>query len=104
MENRTAAVIITIVVVFLCACPGLLFLCNGLFALIEIITNYNVQIIGYGYNAPYWLVASLCIGLLGIIIAIIVAILVLRRPKMPPQRPPSPTPPPPPEEPLPPAI
>jgi hypothetical protein len=104
MENRTAAVIITLVVVFLCACPGLLFLCNGLLALIEIITNYNVQIIGYGYNAPYWLAASLCIGLLGILIAIIVAVLVLRQPKARVPQPLPTTPPPPPEEPLPPTI
>jgi hypothetical protein len=100
MENRTAAVIITIVVVFLCACPGLLFLCNGLFALVEILTNYQVQIIGYGYDAPYWLIGSICVGLLGILIAIVVAYLVLRQKKAAP----APPPPPAPDEPLPPTI
>ncbi len=99
MENRTAAVVITIVVVLLCACPGLLFLCNGILALVEIISNYNIQIIGYGYNAPYWLAGSLCLGVLGILIAILVSYLVLRQKKVT-----SPIPPPPPEEPLPPTI
>jgi hypothetical protein len=100
MENRTAAVIITIVVVLLCACPGLLFLCNGLLALVEIITNYQVQIVGYGYNAPYWLTGSICVGLLGILIAAVVAYLVLRQKKATPPPPPPPAP----DEPLPPTI
>ncbi len=104
MQNRTAAVIITLVVVFLFACPGVLFLCNGLLALIEIITNYNVQIIGYGYNAPYWLAASFCIGVLGILVAIVVSVLVLRQPKTKASPPPPPTTPLPPEESLPPPI
>ncbi len=106
MENRTAAVIITLVVVFLCACPGALFLCNGLLALFEIFVNYlaGYQAIDlYGYNAPYWLAASLCIGLLGILVAIIVAVLVLRQPKtkLPPAPPTTPLPP---EEPIPPTM
>ncbi len=102
MENRTAAVIITIVVVVLCACPGLLFLCNGLLALIEIISNYQVQIVGYGYNAPYILAGSLCIGILGILIAVLVSYFVLRQKRAAP--PPTPPVPPTPDEPLPPTI
>ncbi len=101
MENRTAAVIITLVVVLFCAFPGLFFLCIGLLALVEVLSNYNVQI--YGYNAPYWLAGGLCLGLLGIAIAIVVAVLVLRQPKK--TTPPTPpTIPPPPQEPLPPTI
>ena len=101
MANRTAAVVITIVVVLLCACPGIAFICNGLLALLEIVTNYQVFNL-YGYNAPYWTVASLCLGLLGILIAIVVAYLVLRqkktatvalRPITPPSSPDEPLPP-----------
>ncbi len=101
MENRTAAVIITLIVVVLCACPALFFLCTGSLALLEILSNYNVQI--YGYNAPYWLAGSLCLAVLGILIAVIVSVLVLRQPKksVPPPLPPTP---PPPQEPLPPTM
>lgn len=100
MQNRTAAVIITLVVILLCACPGFAFLCNGLLALLEIITNYQVQIVGYGYNAPYWVAASFCIGLLGIIVSVIVAVFVLRQKKTTPPPPPPPAA----DEPLPPTI
>jgi uncharacterized membrane protein YccC len=103
MTNRTAAVIITIVVVLLCAFPGIAFVCNGFLALIEVITNYRVFNL-YGYNAPYWTVASFCIGLLGILIAIVVAYLVLRQKKTAPLPPPPVTPLSPPDEPLPPTI
>ncbi len=101
MENRTAAVIITLLVVFLCAFPALFFLCIGVLALIEILSNHAIQI--YGYNAPYWLAGGLCVGLLGIAIAVVVAVLVLRLPKKS-TPPPPPTMPAPPEEPLPPTI
>ena len=104
MTNRSAAVIITIVVVLLCACPGLAFICNGLLALVEVISGYQVQIIGYGYNAPYWVIASLCIGVLGVVIAVVVAWLVLRQKKAAPVAPPPEVPPPPSNEPLPPTI
>lgn len=107
MENRTAAVIITIVVVLLCAFPGLASICVGLLALLEIIINaiFNSYVVTvFGYNAPYWAIAGLCIGLLGIAIAVIVSVLVLRRKKAAPLSPPSPTPPPTPDEPLPPTI
>jgi len=83
MKNRTTAVIITILVVFLFGCPGILFLCNGLLALIEVITDYQFQIIGYGYNAPYWVIGSFCAGVLAIIIMVLVAYFVLRKKKEP---------------------
>lgn len=100
MTNRTTAAIITVIMVILCGCPGLLFLCNASLALIEMITNYRVQIIGYGYNAPYALVGSLCIGILAIVVTVLVAYFVLRQKKgtLPPP------PPVPPSEPLPPTI
>ncbi len=102
MKDRTLAVIITVLVVILCGCPGLLFLCNGLLALVEIISNYQVQIIGYGYNAPYWLAASACVGIVAILVTVLVSYFVLRQRK---ETPPPPSQPPiPPEEPLPPTI
>ncbi len=106
MKDRTLAVIITVLVVILCGCPGLLFLCNGLFALIEILTNYQVQLVGYGYNAPYWLAASACVGIVAIVITVLVSYFVLRqRGETPPPPPPTtPQPPEPPQEPIPPTI
>ena len=100
MTNRTAAVIITILVVLFCGCPGLIFLCNGLIALGEMISPSQIQV--YGYNAPYWLAGSLCVGIIAILIAVLVSYFVLRQRKMVP--PPPPTKPTPPEEPLPPTI
>ncbi len=102
MENRTAAVIITVVVVILCACPGLLFLCNGLLALIEILTNFQPPV--YGIDAPYWLIGSVCFGLVAILVAVLVSYFVLRQRRTTPPPPPPPTHPPAPEEPLPPTI
>ncbi len=106
MENRTAAVIITILVVLFCAFPGLAFICVGLLGLFELVFNaitnsYAIDI--FGYNAPYWTFGGLCGGLLAIVIAVVVAVVVLRQKKAPPVAPPPP-PPATPDEPLPPTI
>lgn len=79
MSNRSAAAIIVIVVVLLFGCPSALFPFNGLFALTEVITSYQVQIIGYGYNAPYWVIGSSCLGSFALLITVLVFFLVLRK-------------------------
>lgn len=98
MSNRTAAVIITIAVVLLCACPGLAFLCFGV---TDFIDHYALNSYLYGlYNekvSNFWGIAGICGGILFIVIAVVVSILVLRKKKEAPL-PPSP------DEPLPPPI
>jgi len=97
MKDRTLAVIITIVVVLLFACPGLAFLCFGV---TEFVDHYafNSYIFGiYNQTAANWSgILGICGGILFIAIAVVVSVLVLRRKNG--------TPPPPPKEPIPPTI
>ncbi len=103
MENRTTAVIITIVAVLFCACPGLAFLCFGV---TDFIDHYGLNSYFYGiYNekvSNIWGVVGICSGIFFIVIAIIISFLVLRRKNATP--PPPPISPIPPDEPIPPAI
>jgi hypothetical protein len=94
MKNRTTAIIITIVAVLLCLCPGLGFLCFGVTDLIDsnIFDSYY-----YGLSDS-WGIGGFCAGILFIIIAAVVIFLVLRKKKE------TPLPPPPTDEPIPPAI
>jgi hypothetical protein len=106
MKNRTAAVIITIVAVFLCACPGLAFLCFGI---TDFIDHYALNSYFYGITnknvSDFWGIAGLCGGIVFIVIAILVSFFVLRKKKeTPPQAPDKPIPPASPDEPLPPTI
>jgi hypothetical protein len=104
MRDRTLAVIITILVVMLCAFPGIAFLCIGLVALLEIIINatYNNYVIDvFGKNSAFWAIAGLGLGVLAIVITVVISILVLRKPKPIQVAPP---PPPPPQEPIPPTM
>jgi len=98
MSNRTTAVIITIIAVILCGCPGLAFLCFGV---TDFIDHYALNSYFYGiYNEKVsnsWGVVGICSGILFIVIAIVVSYLVLRQKKVTP-------PPSNPNEPLPPAI
>jgi hypothetical protein len=106
MKDRTLAVVITILVVLLCACPGVAFICIGLVALLEIIVNaaYSSYVIDvFGYRAAYWAIGGLGLGVIAIVLTVVVAVLVLRQrkdsvPAIPPP------PPPPPQEPVPPTI
>ncbi len=80
MQNRTAAIIITIVVVLLCLCPGLGALCLGLSSLADFIT-------GSGFFASDQdtyiglISAGLCSGIVLIGIAVLIIFFVLRRKK-----------------------
>lgn len=82
MSNRTTAVIITIVAVLLCGCPGLAFLCFGV---TDFIDYYALNSYIYGITdktaSDIGGVVGLCAGLLFIAITIIVSVLVLRRKK-----------------------
>jgi hypothetical protein len=80
MSNRTTAIIITVVAVLLCGCPGLALMCGGLLSLID----YGA---GFGYiatdqNTYYgYIFGGLCGGIVLIAIAVIVGFLVLRKKK-----------------------
>ena len=94
MENRTAAVIITIFAILLCGCPGLAFMCFGV---TDFIDYYNLNSYIYGITdrtaANLWGTLGLCGGIVFIFIAVVVSILVLRRKKIAPPRTDEPVPP-----------
>ncbi|OGO64419.1 MAG: hypothetical protein A2030_00525 [Chloroflexi bacterium RBG_19FT_COMBO_50_10] len=83
MKNRTAAVIITIVAVFLCVCPGLAAICFGSASLVD-------SIFGFGYFASdlntylWYIFGGICGGILLIVVAAIVSFFVLRNKKVTP--------------------
>jgi membrane protein implicated in regulation of membrane protease activity len=105
MKNRTTAIILTILAVILCGCPGLAFCVLGIVPLVSPSAASQTTL-------PPWasLLGGWCLAIILIAIPIVVGILTLRRPKgeelppppppMPPQEPMSPEPP---QEPLPPA-
>lgn len=96
MSNRTAAVIITIVAVLLCACPGLAALCWGLASFADYAGGFGI--FATSQNTYLWYIfGGVCGGIFLIAIAAIVSFFVLRKKKETPL-PPSP------DEPIPPAI
>jgi phosphotransferase system glucose/maltose/N-acetylglucosamine-specific IIC component len=105
MTNRTAAVIITIVAVFLCGCPGLAALCWGLISLVDYAGGLGITGIGdqNGYLASIF--GGICGGIILIAIVVVVAYFTLRKKKETlPTGTDQPLPPSSPDEPLPPAI
>ena len=104
MNNRTAAIIITILVVFLCACPGLAFLCVGFSSLADYAAGFGM--FASDQDTYFGLIfGGLCTGIVFILIAAVIIFLVLRKKKETPLPVPvEPLPPPNPDEPLPPTI
>jgi len=96
MSNRTAAVIITIVSVILCGCPGLAGLCWGLASVVDYAGGFGIFATDQNTYLSY-IFGGICGGIVLIVIAAVVSFLVLRQKKVTP-------PPPNPNEPLPPAI
>lgn len=99
MQNRTAAVIITILAVFLLFFPGLGGICWGLIVLLDAVFGFGVLTGDAGVYLINILV-GICGGMFLIVLTIIIAFLVLRKRKT---IAPSPVPPPP-DEPIPPTI
>ncbi|MFZ0535154.1 MAG: hypothetical protein WAM09_18465 [Anaerolineales bacterium] len=95
MSNRTAGVIITIVAVLLCGCPGLAALCWGLASFVDYAAGFGIFASDQNTYLGY-IFGGVCGGIILIVIAAVVSFLVLRKKKE--------TPPPSPDEPLPPAI
>lgn len=99
MANRTAAVIITVIAVLICGCPGLAAFCFGLSSLVDYAGGFGI--FASDQNTYLSLIfGGLCVGIILIIIAALVSFFALRQKKAtPPSQPPSA-----PEEPIPPAI
>lgn len=95
MQNRTAAVIITILAALFLACPGLGALCFGFVSLIDFAAGS--QVLAHDNNTYVGIITgSFCGGFLLLVIAVVIAVLVLRRKKqpLPPASPEEPLPPP----------
>jgi hypothetical protein len=102
MENRTAAVIITVFAVIICVCPGLAALCLGLASAVDYAAGYGI----FASDQRTYLsliFGGACVGIFLIVIAAIIIYLVLRQKKST-QPPPPPPAPPAANEPLPPTI
>jgi len=95
MRDRTAAVIITILAILFCGCPGLAFLLLGGVDLLDYY-GFNSYIFGSSDQTAVniWSSVFLCTGILFIIIAVVVSVLVLRRRNEPLSTPKEPLPPP----------
>jgi preprotein translocase subunit SecF len=88
MNNRTTGIIITLVTVLLCGCPGLFGLClGGMFALISFIPNAKIDV--FGSHEPQaaltFGVVVLLISLVFVAIPAILAFVTLRKKKTAPQ-------------------
>lgn len=92
MTNRPAAIIITIVAVFLCACPGLAGLCWGLASFIDYAGGFGVFATDQNTYLGY-IFGGICGGIVLIAIAAIVSFFVLRKKKETPSIPDEPIPP-----------
>lgn len=96
MENRTAAIIITIFAILLCGCPGLAFAFLGA---LDFIDYYGFRSLIFGTTdqtaVNVWGSLGICAGIVFVAIAVVVSVLVLRRKReMPPTNPQEPLPPP----------
>jgi phosphotransferase system glucose/maltose/N-acetylglucosamine-specific IIC component len=104
MNNRTAAVIITVIAVLCCVCPGLAALCFGSLSFVDYALGSGV----FATDQSSYLgliFGGSCSGIFLIIIAAVIIFLVLRKKKeTPPSVPVEPLPPTNPDEPLPPTI
>jgi hypothetical protein len=100
-ENRTGAIIGTVVAVLLCGCPGLSLCLGGLLTVFNVMP-WNGTLNGTYYtNLPSWIgFVLMCVSLFLIAIPIVVGIVTLRKKKLPA---PAPVDMMPPSEPLPPA-
>lgn len=101
MENRTAAIIATVVTAVLCGCSGLFCIFTGVVsAFASSIPGADIDI--FGSNDPQAAVGAgigmICLGVVFVIIPILVGVFTLRQKPKPPALPTTP------EEPIPPAI
>jgi hypothetical protein len=84
MDQRTTGIVLTIVAVVLCGCPGLASFCGGaMFAIVSFIPGAEIDVFGSTdpQSALITGFVSLCIGILFIAIPVIVGYLTLGRKK-----------------------
>ena len=84
MDKRTLGIILTVVTVLFCGCPGIVACLGGAMTAAGIGAEYTTDVLGttgagevpagYGY-------AFLCLGLIGIAIPIVIGVVMLRKPK-----------------------
>ncbi len=99
MQNRTTAIILTVVSVLLCGCPGIAFCIAGVMTLFGMMP-YSTTVNGYTNNGiiPSWYgFVGLCLSIILVAIPIVVGVLTLRKKKtgteasysdvLPPQQP-----------------
>jgi ABC-type Fe3+ transport system permease subunit len=113
MKNRTAAIIITILVILCCGCPGLTSLCWGLLSFVDIAnSNWDITGIGDQNGLLASIFGGVCGGVFLIALVVLIAYFLLRKKKvdttsvepLPPTSADEPLPPSNPDEPLPPTI
>jgi hypothetical protein len=82
MDKRTTSIILTVVSVLLCGCPGLASFCGGaMFALISFVPGADIDVFGSTdpQDALVTGLVSLCIGIVFIAIPVVVGYLTLGR-------------------------
>jgi hypothetical protein len=81
MDKRTTGIIVTLVAVLLCGCPGLFALCFGsLSAVVSFVPGADINIGGSSDPAAALTMGlvALCLGLLFVAIPVVVGFLTLR--------------------------
>ena len=92
MDKKTVAIIVTVIAVLLCGCPGLLGVFGGgLFAIVSFIPGASIDVMGSSnpQSALTTGLIGLCGGLIFVLIAVIAIYLVWRRNKADSALPPS---------------
>ena len=82
MDKRMVAIIITVVAIALCACPGLFSLfMGGMFALVSFIPGADIDIFGStdAQSALTFGIGGLCLGAVLVVIAAAVIFVAWRR-------------------------
>ena len=82
MNRQTTAIVVTVVAVLLCACPGLFGAFMGaLFALISFMPGAQIDVFGSSdpQSALAFGVGGLCTGIVFVVIAAVAIFLVWRR-------------------------
>ncbi len=72
MDKRTVAIIVTVVALLLCGCPGLFgVFMGGLFAIVSFIPGASIDMMGSSdpRSALGFGLGSLCVGLVAVLIA-----------------------------------
>jgi hypothetical protein len=96
MKNRTTAIVLTVLAILLCGCPGIALCLAGIFTIAGLMP-YTATLNGSSTSgtAPTWLgFVGLCLAIIFIAIAVVVPVLTLRKKKdevavegLPPQEP-----------------